>query len=335
VLPDQGRLDGVELGQLNSYITSIKWVSPSGTLEEASTSKNPEKLPLIRASYGLAGVVYEVTFTIKPLEIVKFDYHVHKVEELTDEIIAKAIASNQTMVMWTIDDDMVIQTRNAATELKHEWLGNARRFGWNFLGRLCRARTARTSERRQARAPRGSPGRHRDRLLSPAERRRRLHAQPARQDRRLLEDQALGPLCLHLLGVSARRLRQEPPGLREVGRRLLRAARLPLQHAARVVLHPQGPQLAAVVHVGRRHHLARSHSRAGRERAAGVGRFPEGVQRVGARAGGIPLLNQSPFVRKAHVISAYGERWTQLADWLKTVDPSRRMVNEFFGELLP
>jgi hypothetical protein len=38
------------------------------------------------------------------------------------------------MVMWTIDDDMVIQTRNAATELKHEWLGNARRFGWNFLG---------------------------------------------------------------------------------------------------------------------------------------------------------------------------------------------------------
>jgi len=40
-------------------------------------------------------------------------------------------------------------------------------------------------------------------------------------------------------------------------------------------------------------------------------------------------------VRKAHVIAAYGERWTQLADWLKIVDPTRRMVNEFFGELLP
>src|SRR5215211_1255799 len=43
-------LDGVELGQLNSYVTSIKWVSPSGTLEEASTGKNPELLPLVRAS---------------------------------------------------------------------------------------------------------------------------------------------------------------------------------------------------------------------------------------------------------------------------------------------
>ena len=51
--------------------------------------------------------------------------------------------------------------------------------------------------------------------------------------------------------------------------------------------------------------------------------------------GGIPLLNQSPFVQKAHVVAAYGDRWTKLADWLRTVDPNRRMVNEFFAELLP
>ena len=69
-------LDGVELGQLNSYLTGIKWVSPSGTLEEASETKNPELLPYIRASYGLAGIVYEVTFRIKPLEIIRFNYDV-------------------------------------------------------------------------------------------------------------------------------------------------------------------------------------------------------------------------------------------------------------------
>ena len=50
--------------------------------------------------------------------------------------------------------------------------------------------------------------------------------------------------------------------------------------------------------------------------------------------GGIPLLNQSPFVKKQHALSAYGDRWTKLADWLKTIDPNRRMVNEFFVELL-
>ena len=34
-------LDGVELGQVNSYVTAIKWVSPSGSLEEASTTRIP------------------------------------------------------------------------------------------------------------------------------------------------------------------------------------------------------------------------------------------------------------------------------------------------------
>jgi FAD/FMN-containing dehydrogenase len=126
-------LDGVGLGQLNSFVTTIKWVSPSGELMEASETKNPELLPFIKASYGLAGIVYEVTFKIKPLEIIKFNYDVHDVEDLTDAIIKKAISSNQSIVLWTVGDDIVIQSRNKARKLKHEWLGNAREFGWNFL----------------------------------------------------------------------------------------------------------------------------------------------------------------------------------------------------------
>jgi hypothetical protein len=51
--------------------------------------------------------------------------------------------------------------------------------------------------------------------------------------------------------------------------------------------------------------------------------------------GGVPLLNQSPFVTREHVMAAYGDRWKTLADWLQVVDPSRRMVNEFFNDLLP
>jgi hypothetical protein len=49
---------------------------------------------------------------------------------------------------------------------------------------------------------------------------------------------------------------------------------------------------------------------------------------------GRPLLNQSPFVTKQHVIDAYGDRWKTVSDWVKTIDPDRRMVNEFFAELL-
>lgn len=49
---------------------------------------------------------------------------------------------------------------------------------------------------------------------------------------------------------------------------------------------------------------------------------------------GIPLLNQSPFVSRTQVESAYGERWERFRAWIKTVAPDERMLNPFFSELL-
>ena len=50
--------------------------------------------------------------------------------------------------------------------------------------------------------------------------------------------------------------------------------------------------------------------------------------------GGIALLNQSPFVTREQVLAAYGDRWRRFSEWAKEVDPGRRMVNEFFADLL-
>ena len=91
-------------------------------------------MPLIRASYGLAGIVYEVTFKIKPLEIVEFKYDVLDVGAVTQDHVSEVIASNEGMVCWTVGHKVVIQTRNRATELRHDVLGRSRRFGWSFLG---------------------------------------------------------------------------------------------------------------------------------------------------------------------------------------------------------
>jgi hypothetical protein len=69
-------LDEVEYGQVNSYVTHIKWVSLSGDLQEASAAEHPELLSLVRSSYGLCDIVYEATFKIKPLEMVRFNYSI-------------------------------------------------------------------------------------------------------------------------------------------------------------------------------------------------------------------------------------------------------------------
>jgi hypothetical protein len=49
---------------------------------------------------------------------------------------------------------------------------------------------------------------------------------------------------------------------------------------------------------------------------------------------GIPLLNQSPFVERKHVEQAYGQRWFDFSAWVRSVDPTGRMLNPFFAELL-
>ena len=103
-------LDGVELGQLNSYVTAIKWVSPSGTSRKRPTSKNPRAAAvhpgqLRTRRHRLRGDLQDQAARDRQVRLPR-----PRGGELTDAIIAQAIASNQAMVMWTVDDDIVIQT---------------------------------------------------------------------------------------------------------------------------------------------------------------------------------------------------------------------------------
>ncbi len=50
--------------------------------------------------------------------------------------------------------------------------------------------------------------------------------------------------------------------------------------------------------------------------------------------GGIPLLNQSPWVERKHVERAYGKRWIEYSNWIRSMDPGGRMLNPFFAALL-
>src|SRR5581483_11803650 len=54
-----------EFGQVASYASRIKMVTPDGELVEV-TEDDPELLQATRSSYGLFGVVYEATFKVRP-----------------------------------------------------------------------------------------------------------------------------------------------------------------------------------------------------------------------------------------------------------------------------
>ena len=328
-------LDGVELGQVNSYVTAIKWVSPSGELMEASETRNPELLPYIRASYGLAGIVYEVTFTIKPLEIISFDYDVHDVEDLKDSTIKKAISSNQSIVLWTIGDDIVIQSRNKARKLKHEWLADAREYGWNFLG-------AYTGRGLRDRFGGSGLGKIKEGLGSGLE----------LAFYRLLS--AGGGFTLHgpdktinysKTPQSARyaftfwafpranyvkNIKDYVKWADDYYERKKFRCNMPL---GSYFIRKDRSSLLSYTWDGDIISLDPIHAPSDREPDAWP-TFLKAFNEWAHERGGVPLLNQSPFVKKEHVVAAYGDRWKKLGDWLRTVDPDRRMVNEFFAELL-
>ena len=328
-------LDGVELGQVNSYLTGVKWVSPSGSLEEASLDKNSDLLPYIRASYGLAGIVYEVTFRLKPLEVIRFNYEVHEVGELTQELVEQTLAGNQTMVCWTLKDKIVLQTRNAASELKHEWLGNARRFGWNFLA----AFIGRGIREHLGGTPLGTLGEDVGsgielgfyRLLS-AGGGFTLHAPDKTVNYSKTPKAARYVFTFWAFPRAnyARNLRDYVAWADAYYKQHGFRCNMPL---GSYFIHKDTSSLLSYSYDGDILSLDPIHSPGEKDRP-NWDKFLQAFNEWAHARGGVPLLNQSPFVKREHVVAAYGERWTTLCHWLRTVDPDRRMVNEFFGELL-
>jgi FAD/FMN-containing dehydrogenase len=328
-------LDGVGLGQVNSFVTAMKWVSPSGTLEEASEDDTPELMPLMRASYGLAGIVYEVTFKIKPLEIVRFDYQVHDVASLTQDQISQVIASNDSMVCWTVGHKVVIQTRNQATELRHEFLAGSRRFGWSFLaafsGRALRQHSHSTELTNKLEDLGSGIELGFYELLSAT-------GGFTLENPDKMIDYSKTPQSARYAFTFWAFPRNE--WVKNLNDYVAFADNYFADHGFRCnmplgsyFIRQDTSSLLSYTFDGDVISLDPIHSPSDPDKAAWA-TFLRAFNDWSSERGGRPLLNQSPFVTKQQVTKAYGERWQQLSDWVRTVDPDRRMVNPFFAELL-
>jgi len=73
-----------EYGQVGSYVIGTKMVLPSGELIEVTEAAQPDLMQKVRSSYGLFGIVYEVTYKIRPLT----PMHVHHKTFSLEEFIA-------------------------------------------------------------------------------------------------------------------------------------------------------------------------------------------------------------------------------------------------------
>lgn len=101
-----------EYGQVGSYVIGAKMVLPSGDLLEVTEADNPDLMQLVRSSYGLFGIIYEVTYQVRPLT----PMHVHHMTySLADFLTAlpdlKALGYSLMYYMFPFVDKITVEFR--------------------------------------------------------------------------------------------------------------------------------------------------------------------------------------------------------------------------------
>lgn len=328
-------LDGIEFGQVSSYVTRMRWVRPDGALAEASEHENPEMLRLLRTSYGLCGIICEVTLQVKPLEALHLSYLPRPVDELTPEEVDNIIDSSEGLICWTVGRTVTFQQRHqiATPGILSSLMADVRRRLWDYEG--------------------AHLGQFIDRFIR----------EPALRDAAQRGDFDVARLMystLHLCGgitlLAPDKIidySQTPETARyaftfwafpraqwlSILREYLNFAdqyfaetgfrcNMPLgsyhirQDASSLLSYSQDGEIISIDPIHASTDNTAWHA------------FLAAFNDFAFQRGGFPLLNQSPLVERRHVEAAYGQRWAEFSDAVCEADPKARMLNPFFSALL-
>jgi FAD/FMN-containing dehydrogenase len=328
-------LDGTEFGQASSYVTRMKWVTPSGELAEASEQSDPATLRMMRSSYGLAGVIYEATFRVKPLEAIRFTYLPRPVSELSEEEVAEIISRSPGLVCWTVGHTAVFQTRTHAK--KPSWTGSTfaaiRRHAWSHsaarIGRLVDLHVPAGTLKDFA---------HEAAFAALRTTYRALHAVGGcaiMNPDKTVDYRSTPASCKYVFTFWAfpratwlAALRDYLQFADEHFRKYAFRCNLPL---GSYYVRRDTNGILSYSHDGDMFSVDPIHACSD---GAAWGRFLQEFNEFCYERGGVPLLNQTPSVAKRHVAAAYGERWIEFSEWVRASDPAGRMLSPFFAELL-
>lgn len=71
-------------GQVSSIVIGVRLVNADGDVEEVTEEKDPERMRLIRSSYGLVGIIFEVTFRIQRQSVLSYRYKILDLSAVSD-----------------------------------------------------------------------------------------------------------------------------------------------------------------------------------------------------------------------------------------------------------
>jgi hypothetical protein len=328
-------LDGIEFGQVSSYVMGMKWVTPSGELAAASEADNPDLLHVMRSSYGLCGIIYEVTFRVKPIEALHFTYLPRPVDELTQAEVDNLLDTSEGLICWTVGKTSIFQQRHriGSPGILSSLMAAVRRSLWNYqeahVGQLIDRFIANKSLRDALQngdfdaakllfstlhlfggitllAP--------DKIID-------YHETP--DDAKYAFTFWAFPRSEWLATLRAY-LDFADQHFKATGFR----CNMPLgayhirRDASSLLSYTQDGEIFSIDPIHASTDNTAWHA------------FLQEFNEFASQRNGIPLLNQSPFVSQKHVEAAYGPRWLQFSANVRSMDPGGRMLNPFFAALL-
>ncbi|MDA9983153.1 FAD-linked oxidase [Gammaproteobacteria bacterium] len=127
-----------EVGQVCSYAVNIKMVSANGELIEFNEG-DPDALQLARSSYGLFGIVYEVTFRIQKLRPMAIHHENYEVEEFIRKLPElKSRGESMMLYLFPHEDKVTVEYRKYGDgcKISKRWVWKVRNWVWKTFAPL-------------------------------------------------------------------------------------------------------------------------------------------------------------------------------------------------------
>ena len=321
-----------EYGQVGSYVTRIKMVLPSGELLEV-TDDQPDLMQKVRSSYGTFGIVYEATYAIKPIVPMAVRHETFKLADFLEKLPELKTSGESLMYyMFPFEDLVTVEFRHynpGATGDPDQHVWPLRNYMWAKAGPLfcsqVEANIADKTVRYKVIDGFGALWRFKLENLIRSDNTvatdQIIQYPPVSDDSRYTFSlwafpEETYPTVLPQYFAFCKKYYQDT-GYRNnmlyVGYRILKDRQSLLSYSWDGNVMTIDPVSTA---------------------NPGWTTFLPVYNQFCSDLGGIPLLNQTPKLTRALVVKCLGDRLQQFADARRTYDPSGRLLNDYFRDLL-
>jgi len=319
-------------GQISSYVTGVRLVTPQGEVRTITERENPEEMQLIRSSYGLMGIIFEVTIRVRRTTALSVRHHSMGLDEFRKRFpVFKAQGYAVMYYIFPYARRVVVELRkdnpDAAPKSRRRW-AYRNRFWRKYGPALSHWIRRRTSSPRLRAAA--------DDLNFFLLRQGLVH---------VVRHDATWPHAQHInypRDPGPNRYLFSMWAFREGGffKILEDYCAFCIDYAEKTGFRCELPSVGYAIAADRNALLSYCWdgptlsidpaSTGGKEWEE----FLHVYNDFCSGRGGSPLLNQTPFLTRAQVKKAFGERLTLFAQARAKADPQDRLLDSYFRELL-